>query len=469
MAFDSFVVLAAMRTGSNFLEANLNALEGVSCLGEAFNSAFIGYPKDEPIAGIDRAARDADPLALLAAMDALPGLTGFRYFPDHDPRVLDAILDDPRRAKVILTRNPVESYVSLKIAQATGQWKLTNVTRREGARPSFDAEEFAAHVGALDAFAGTVRARLQRTGQTAFHVGYDDLGDVEVTNGLAAWLGVAARLEAPDRKLKRQNPGAVLDKVANPGEMRVALGDVDRFGLGRLPDTEVARGAQLPGHYATSGAGLMFLPVPGGPGPAIRRWMAAVDGVRPRQLLTGFDQRSLRDWRCAHPGHRTFGVLRHPLRRLHAAFCDKIATPQGFRGIRGTLIRDFGMQMPMEGPGEDWTVEAHAEAFACFLRFVRANLRGQTAARTDAIWASQSRVLEGIASQVLPHMLLREETLARDLGHLCAQAGVDDPGVAAAGELDPHHDLLRRIADKPLRALAREAHRADYEAYGFEQ
>ena len=41
-SFTSFVVLAEMRTGSNFLEANLNALEGVTCHGEAFNPHFIG-------------------------------------------------------------------------------------------------------------------------------------------------------------------------------------------------------------------------------------------------------------------------------------------------------------------------------------------------------------------------------------------------------------------------------------------
>ena len=35
--FDSFVMFAEMRTGSNFLESNLNALDGVTCLGELFN------------------------------------------------------------------------------------------------------------------------------------------------------------------------------------------------------------------------------------------------------------------------------------------------------------------------------------------------------------------------------------------------------------------------------------------------
>lgn len=40
--FDSFVMFAEMRTGSNFLEANLNAMPGVTCHGEMFNPHFIG-------------------------------------------------------------------------------------------------------------------------------------------------------------------------------------------------------------------------------------------------------------------------------------------------------------------------------------------------------------------------------------------------------------------------------------------
>ena len=60
-SFTSFVVLAEMRTGSNFLEANLNALEGVTCHGEAFNPHFIGYPNSTEILGISQQGREDDP------------------------------------------------------------------------------------------------------------------------------------------------------------------------------------------------------------------------------------------------------------------------------------------------------------------------------------------------------------------------------------------------------------------------
>ena len=134
-AFDSFVVFAEMRTGSNFLEANLNAFDGIACHGEAFNPHFMGYPNSDPILGVDLATRDKDPLRLLTAVrEDTTQLSGFRYFHDHDPRVFDVIMDDTRCAKIVLTRNPVESYVSWKIAQATGQRKLTDVKAHTGCR-----------------------------------------------------------------------------------------------------------------------------------------------------------------------------------------------------------------------------------------------------------------------------------------------------------------------------------------------
>ncbi|MEM9636811.1 MAG: nodulation protein NodH, partial [Pseudomonadota bacterium] len=111
--FDAFVVFAEMRTGSNFLETNLNAFDGITCHGEAFNPHFIGYPNRDALLDVTLDQREGDPMILLQRLLApSPQMHGFRYFHDHDPRVLDAVLDNPRCAKIILTRNPAESYVS---------------------------------------------------------------------------------------------------------------------------------------------------------------------------------------------------------------------------------------------------------------------------------------------------------------------------------------------------------------------
>ena len=151
--FKSFVVFAEMRTGSNFLEANLNAIPGVKCHGEAFNPYFIGGEGKQEYLGVDIAARNADPARLLAALrDQTPGMAGFRYFHNHDPRVFDLVMDDPTCAKIVLTRNQLESYISWKIAVESDQWWMANTKHLKTVRPKFDAAEFLTRVEGLQAF-----------------------------------------------------------------------------------------------------------------------------------------------------------------------------------------------------------------------------------------------------------------------------------------------------------------------------
>jgi hypothetical protein len=57
--------------------------------------------------------------------------------------VLDRVLPDPRIAKVLLTRNPLDSYVSRKIASETGQWRLTDLKHAKPRKITFDEAEFA--------------------------------------------------------------------------------------------------------------------------------------------------------------------------------------------------------------------------------------------------------------------------------------------------------------------------------------
>ncbi|MGR3493734.1 nodulation protein NodH [Citreimonas sp.] len=467
--FDAFVVFAEMRTGSNFLEANLNAFDGVTCHGEAFNPHFVGYPNREAVLSIDLKTRDRDPHALLRRIRDEPGLGGFRYFHDHDPRILQTLLDDPRIAKIVLTRNPLDSYVSRKIAQATGQWKLTNVKRRKDALAVFDAAEFEAHMEALQSFQVQITGTLQRSGQTAFHVAYEDLQDVAVMNGLAKWLGVASRLEALDGGLKRQNPQPARDKVANADEMERALARLDRFNLHRTPNFEPRRGPVVPSYLAAARTPLLYMPIRSGPEAAVRRWLAALDGVDEGALIGGFRQSGLRQWMRDRPGFRSFTVIRHPLARAHDAFCSRIlSTDEGaFLGIRRTLRRAHDLPIPEGAPDEGYDVDAHRAAFTAWLEFVKANLAGQTAIRVDGHWATQAQCLQGMAEFALPDMIVREAEMPAYLPALAMQTGhAAPPDPEAVATCAPFS--LAQIYDDRIEALARDAYARDYITFGFD-
>lgn len=466
--FDYFIVLAEMRTGSNFLETNLNAIPGLTCHGEAFNPHFIGHPGREDILGISREARDADPARLVEAIRSQPGLGGFRFFHDHDPRVLEIALSDPRCAKIVLTRNPLDSYVSWKIAQETGQWKLTNVKRRRDALAVFDGADFASHVSRLQQFQIRILNRLQTSGQTAFYLAYEDLQTVEVMNGLAKWLGSDQRIEALDRSLKPQNPAPTHEKVANPDAMQAALAAIDWFDLARTPNFEPRRGPAIPGHLAAVRTPLLYLPIRGGPLTEVSRWLAALDGVADSALLTGMNRRDLNQWKRERPGHRSFTVLRHPAARVHSVFCERILStgPGSYARIRETLRRHFRLPIPRDMPGAGYDLESHRRAFVAFLDFLRANLAGQTALRVDAAWCTQAQALAGFAEYAAPDHLLREDeiatalpALARSLGHDTAPVPPRAQGDRPFALADIHdEDIERRIAD---------IYRQDYLQFGF--
>ena len=157
-------------------------------------------------AGHSRDQRAADPQVLLIAMRQDVGITGFRCFHDHDPRVFGLVVDDPSVAKVILTRNPLESYISWKIARESNQWRTTTAANIKTARPKFEIGDFRARVDELQAFQRLLQHRMQTSGQTAFFIDYDDVLDLNLVNGLTVFLGVEGRLEKLDLSFKKQNP-----------------------------------------------------------------------------------------------------------------------------------------------------------------------------------------------------------------------------------------------------------------------
>ena len=449
--FTSFVLLAAMRTGSNFLEESLNRVAGLTCHGEAFNPVFIGYPDRAELLGTSQAERDRDPMALLDLIRVQPGLNGFRYFPDHDARVLDTILTDPSCAKIVLNRNPLDSYVSLKIARETGQWRLGGPGRRT-ARVAFDAPEFEGHLDQLQRFQLRVLRALQTSGQTAFYLDYDDIGDAEVLAGLARFLGLSAKVPPPARRTLPQNPEPVAEKVTNPAEMTAALAALDPFQMGRAPNFEPRRGPGVPDFIVAARAPILFMPIPGGPTGRISDWLANVgEGVR-----DGFAQSTLRDWMRANAPFRSFTVVSHPVVRAWAAF-RRLYLDGKDPELAGLIARQWAVATP--DPADPAALRA---AFRSFLLFLKASLSGQTALRVDSGWASQLTILQGFSQFSPPDLVLRESALDHGLHHLCAELGLVPP--AAPGQPQPLPDGLY---NDEIERLVRQTYGRDYTAFGM--
>lgn len=462
--FDCFIIFAEMRTGSNFLESNLDKFPGLKCYGEAFNPYFMVSPKTENLFDVSTRERDREPMALLEAMKkGTDGIPGFRFFHDHDPRVFEALIDDPRCAKVVLTRNHVDAYVSRRIANETDQWQLNNVDDVIKKRARFLGWEFERLFYRMKDFQLQVKSRLQRSGQTAFYIGYEDAQELEVVNGLARFLGEDHQLSEFSGKFKKQNPEPVEEKVTNFDMVEKTTQRIDFFDLYRIPNFETNRPPAVTTYVMSDPAKLVFMPVKGAPRSSIEAWMNGFG-----ETETDFSQKLLRQWKRQHKGHRSFTVLRHPVARLHAAFCHYLVNdgPDTYHEIKYALRESYGVELPNGAPDDSWTLDAHKRAFGQFIDFVDKNLKGQTGIRVDAAWASQTAVVQGFAGFAFPDHVLREEQLEEGLSGVTAELGLTAKDLPQPEAADTPYGL-ERVYDADLEQKIRKLYQRDYMMFGF--
>jgi hypothetical protein len=199
---------------------------------------------------------------------------------------------------------------------------------------------------------------------------------------------------------------------------------------------------------------ILYMPVRGGPEAQVVAWLRAIGPVQ-----GSFVQKSLRQWKRAHPGHRSLTVLRHPVARAYAAFAGQVLTG-ALPEVRTAFQRTMQIDLPAPARAQKLDAADHRSAFLAFLRFAKLNLSGQTAVRVDAHIASQSSVLQGFAQHQGPDLVLREERLAEGLAFAASETGVVAPDLP---------DAARQVfpLDAEIEEAARDAYMRDYVAFGF--
>ena len=263
-------------------------------------------------------------------------------------------------------------------------------------------------------------------------------------------LTTGAKIELPGY------PEPIEAKLDNPQALAPALARADLFGLARTAIFEPRRPFLVQTAVTANAAPLLFFPISSAPDAGIRTWLAEFDGV-----TEGFDHRTLRAWKTAHPGHRSFAVLRHPLLRAYVAFHDRIVSGK-LASIRLTLIRAYKAKLPE--PGEPFpNLEAEHAAFLVFLRYARLAVLGQAGQKLDSHWASQTAILQSIVINHPVDLVIREDRLPTSLAFLAAETGVTAPPPPAAADVR----ALAAIHDYRLEHAAQAAYARDYTGFGF--
>ena len=412
MTFRAFVILGTMRTGSNFLEATLSEVSGIECYGELFNPAFIGKLKQDELLGYDLGRRDENPAGLLdAVIHASAGLPGFRLFDQHDPRIMAKVLADPSIAKIVLTRDLAECYVSLLHARASGQWRSGDYARTKTARFRIDPDDYDRWRAEIAAHYAMIQHAVRSSGQSAFTIDYSELYDLDLLNGLAAFLGVPGRIEAVSSKVKKQIAVPPSDLVENWSEVSALFSDEG-------PGQRFRSGGPGANRYlAAEGAPLLFMPVRGGTDRDMARWFAQLGPLR------DLNQNRLKKWRESDAALRSFTIVRHPVDRMISLYFSDLRDD-----LKAKLIRRYGVKFA-DHPDD--------EALVHFARIVRASAAGQTSISPPPDWAPQSDGLVQLGQLAAPDHVLRDETLHDELQHVCAAAGKSCPEIPAAADLTP--------------------------------
>tara|TARA_R110002096_G_scaffold113077_6_gene246010 strand:+ start:9245 stop:10717 length:1473 start_codon:yes stop_codon:yes gene_type:complete len=479
--FGYYVLLADMRTGSNLFEDTISRYDAFSCYGELFNPHFVGGPKKPTIPSLTLSERDADPIAIISRMRAEnPNtLPGFRLFSDHDPLILEHCLADEACAKITLTRNPLESYVSHLIAAQTGQWQLRELNKRkDDTKVVFNIDKFQLYLESKLAHAALIRSRLQQTGQAAFHLTYDDMAMIETFNGVARYLGSDQKLDKIPSGTKRQNPASLRDKVENFDEMQQGLrgltlfeGDTNTF----IEPSKTRRSTVL---HAGRTAPILYCPITFNPSDPIIKWMQKIEqDQKPAQTkMTG---REIQDWLTTTPDRAVITCLEHPVERVYRALNDRIIflPSDKNRWIRRILSDQYKMVIPEWGDNvhptkrelakAEYNIDTHRQNFVNFLGFIKGNLCGQTHAPVSPEWGSQHLAVEQYHHWTVPTFVIMPDM--REQIFKVIEDMYDLPsGFDHSADVETDLFPLAQIYTARIEQSVRIAYQNDYRKFGFQ-
>lgn len=217
-----FAILAAPRTGSNWLCTLLDSHPQVLCHHELFNPEGIHLAQSvrrRRFALGSLAQRERDPVAFLERAWRRPcgaAAVGFKITRGQSQVVFDHLLAQSGTLKLVLERrNRVKTFVSEQLARATGHWEsYPGVNLARPPAIDVDAGELARHAELNRQFYDSLRRRLLAGGQPALWLTYEELGQPQVQRRILAFLEVApgSRLAPATRK---QTPRDLRRVIAN--------------------------------------------------------------------------------------------------------------------------------------------------------------------------------------------------------------------------------------------------------------
>jgi hypothetical protein len=215
-----FVLVGMMRSGSNFLERQLNRLADVRCHGELFNPTFVGLSHEvgQEFVGYSREStkeRDADEMGFLRKLDDAcdRALFGSRLFLDHSPMMTSRLLHDPAVKKIVLSRNLLEAYVSLTTAVETGVWLTTEAAHTPSPKVKVNANKLVTFALRQSLYYNDILTILHRTKQAFVQMDYTEIKQLPRLNAVAELIGSKHRFSDVQEPIHKQSPEPLEERI----------------------------------------------------------------------------------------------------------------------------------------------------------------------------------------------------------------------------------------------------------------
>jgi LPS sulfotransferase NodH len=227
-----FAIMCRARTGSYLLVDLLNQFSDIVCHGEVFKQTHMEMNNF----ALQRlsytvAERDAYPITFIGSIFSLTPnrITGFKVFESHNAVARQYILENSNIRKIILTRNPLDSYISLLRAKQTGEWvkkKIPSDSSRQqnpAVKLRFELNDFTQHVHWITAAEQRYAEAEVFTKQKFFRIGYEEVAQIEPVRKVAEFLEGCDLTASLAPTMEKQISEPLENIVENYEEMKTHL------------------------------------------------------------------------------------------------------------------------------------------------------------------------------------------------------------------------------------------------------
>jgi LPS sulfotransferase NodH len=227
-----FVIVAARRTGSNWLCTLIDSHPSILCHHELFNPGGIYYAQrmrdSAPCLG-SITERDADPVNFLDRIwrhSHGHECLGFKMTCGQAGPLLDHVLADAEVRKIVLRRrNRVKTCVSEMVAEQLDSWEVYDEADLPVHKPRVDLDprELREHVARNERFYERAEALIEGTGQRWLRLDYEDLQSPEDQARILRYLDAVPGDVPLEPTSVKQNPVDLREVVRNFDALAEAL------------------------------------------------------------------------------------------------------------------------------------------------------------------------------------------------------------------------------------------------------